>query len=384
MIERPNPANRGRVPFGESTTGQSREALARSLGIRGEVVKILEATNAAHILMDAAEAERLSRHPQVELIEQVRTMTLASTQVDPGWGLDRLDSPTPALDNEFTYVNDGSGQTIYVIDSGLNFGWSGIAPEFDGRAEVVYDVNGGNGIDCYEYGHGTPVSLVLAGETYGVAKGATIKMAKVTTDCTGEADDSAVAYAFNWLAANAPPGTIVNFSMGYHYEDPFIYCDYPATNGIIEKAIKTASANGIIIVASAGNDGCNVADFTPARLPEVFVVGATTDARLDQGQDEKWLLSRTGWNISTFSPGHRIDTLSRHGLPIIMSGTSFAAPYMSGMFALACQHAAPYCSSGNTAEIYEFMRATATAGTVTESDGTPVIGAHSRFIRQQW
>ena len=388
LIERPNPANRGRVPFGETTTGQSRAALANSLGIRGEVVKILDELNAAHIRMDAREAERLSHDPRIARIEQDQWMSLAggTVQENPGWGLDRLDEATPKLDNQYHYYGDGAGQTVYVLDSGLNIGNINVANEFDGRASVIYDVNGGSGTDCYNNyrGHGTPVSSIIGGETRGVAKGVTIKMAKVTDGCTENVATSTLVYAFNWLSANESPGTIVNYSLAMQHREPFTYCDIPILSGELEFAIQKAFYRGIIIVVAAGNDGCNVVDFTPTRIPEAFVVGATTRALLDQGKDAKWSDSRSGWNIATFSPGEYVGVIDGNGFPTSASGTSFAAPYMTGIFASACQGVYPFCESGDTFSIYHFMRNTGTLGTVTEADGSPLSGSPSRFIRQQW
>ena len=56
------------------------------------------------------------------------------------------------------------------------------------------------------------VSSAAAGSTYGVAKGATLIMVKITDGCTG--DIYIAVLAFNWLAENAPAGTIVNMSYG--------------------------------------------------------------------------------------------------------------------------------------------------------------------------
>ncbi|MBC5765122.1 hypothetical protein [Ramlibacter albus] len=58
------------VPFGEPSTGQSKAALAVELGIRGDVVYILEAINGAVLSIDAADAERLRKDPRVLSVDQ--------------------------------------------------------------------------------------------------------------------------------------------------------------------------------------------------------------------------------------------------------------------------------------------------------------------------
>lgn len=64
-------ASRSSVPpFGEHGTGQSREELARVLGINGKVAKIFTSMNAAHLRVDATDAARLMRDPRVMRVEQ--------------------------------------------------------------------------------------------------------------------------------------------------------------------------------------------------------------------------------------------------------------------------------------------------------------------------
>ncbi|MBS4097105.1 MAG: S8 family serine peptidase [Sulfuricella sp.] len=216
----------------------------------------------------------------------------------------------------------------------------------------------------------------------GVAKGATLVIAKITNGCTGYSDESTQILAFNWLAANAPAGTIVNFSLAYSNADN--NCFTPFFSLPLENAIIAAHNAGIIVVVAAGNDGCDTANFSPTNIPQAFVVGATTQLRLP-GVDAKWYLSRTGWNISTFSPGRDVRVMDQNGSTITASGTSFAAPYVAGIFAIACQTAGTtYCKTRGTANLYTDLRNTGTLNTVTNSDGTPLTGATSRFIRQQW
>ncbi len=155
-------------PFGGHGTGQSREGLATALGLSGQVVSIFETINAAHIKMDAKEADRLRRHPQVLEVEQDRMLTAQTTQTNPGWGLDRLDQSTTLLNQAYTYSANGAGQTIYILDSGLDLSKAAVAAEFGGRASIIYDVNGGSGADCL--GHGTKVASAAAGNSKGVAK----------------------------------------------------------------------------------------------------------------------------------------------------------------------------------------------------------------------
>lgn len=381
-----------RPKFGEPGTGQNKETLRTALGLRGKVISILESTNAAHIEMDANEAERLRYHPDVERMEQNVRFTASAVQLSPGWGLDRIDQSTTSLNSQYQYNANGTGQTVYVLDTGLDLANSTVAAQFGGRASVLWDVNGGNGADCH--GHGTQVASAVGGINHGVAKGAKLVIAKITTGCTKNTDAATLAFAFNWLAANAPRGTIVNLSYGIELKNLSnqLVCGNATTasQGIstsqsVEEAITAAYNAGIIIVVSAGNDGCDTAYYTPTRMPQVFVVGATSNARLGFGQDAKASLSRTGTNISTFAPGVNVNLLNYNGLPTTNSGTSFSAPYIAGIFAAACQFYTPYCNTQDTGTIYQELRNFGAIGTVVNPDGSTLTGATSRFIyRSPW
>ncbi len=192
--------------------------------------------------------------------------------------------------------------------------------------------------------------------------------------------------AFNWLADNTPRGTIVNLSSvsfdgsGNCSGNPFQYLSMT-----LETAITEAYNKGKIIVVAAGNDGCNTSRDSCTRLTQEFVVGATDSSRLGYGQDAKASYSRTGSNISTFAPGSNVSLLDQNGSPVTVSGTSFSAPYIAGVFAIACQAVVPYCSSTEIGTVYQALRDTGTLGTVTNPNGSTLTGATSRFIwKQAW
>ncbi len=231
----------------------------------------------------------------------------ATTQAPTyNWGLDRLDSPTPDLNSAYSYVNTGAGRTIYILDSGLALSNPTVAAEFGGRASIIWDVNGGDGNDCLD--HGTLVAGFAGGNVWGIAKGATLRIAKVSDGCTDLSQTSTHVTAFNWLAANAPKGTIVNWS--HAYSAGAGVCGFSMFVPELEAAITAAHNAGIIVVVAAGNDGCNTAYFSPANIPQAFVVGATSDNALylSSGRyDARYSIppysSRTGSNVSGFRTG---------------------------------------------------------------------------------
>jgi oryzin len=229
-----------------------------------------------------------------------------------------------------------------------------------------------------------------AGNTRGVAKGANLIIAKITTGCTGNTNADTWVLAFNWLAVNAPKGTIANLS--YAFSNGLYSCSNIFYQPL-EDAIRAAYNAGIIAVVAAGNDGCDTANYSPTRIPEAFVVGATDTSRFAYFQDSllvylpESIVSRYGANVSTFAPGGAVALINYNGAAWLNWGTSFAAPYMAGMFAVGCQAAGTLCDTmANAGVAYDALRNIGTLGTVVNSDGSALPGGTvSRFIsRSPW
>lgn len=385
---RPTPPN-----FGEHSTGHDKAELAKTLGLKkGKVHRIFDAINAVHVLADADEAEALRKDPRVLSVESDRVIAPEATvQVNPGWALDRLDQTSTALNNQYVYTYNGTGQTIYVLDTGLNLANSRVAAEFGGRASIVWDYYNGagwdsgdlGGYDCF--GHGTMVASAAAGATYGTAKGAKVKVIRISGDCTNGTSTSAIiAAALNNVSSVAARGDIINLSFGARNQDKSCTPIYDTAQ---ENAVRAAYNKGIAVVTAAGNDGCDVKDFAVKRQPEAFVVGATSTARFAYNQDARATFSRYGSNIAGFAPGQSINTLDHNGAAVSISGTSFSTPYVAGLLASVCQAIAPHCQTAANGVVYQgFKSAHSITGSVVEPNGTTLpAGTPSRFfVRNGW
>ncbi|MFN2364270.1 MAG: S8 family serine peptidase, partial [Halarsenatibacteraceae bacterium] len=103
----------------------------------------------------------------------------------------------------------------------------------------------------------------------------------------------------------------------------------------LEKAIERAVAEGIIIVAASGNNGSREVIY-PAAFPEVIAVGALEDN--DSDAPEVASYSNYGPEIDVVAPGSLIystfSTQQGGGSLGYMSGTSMAAPHVSGLAGL--------------------------------------------------
>ncbi|MDR0781577.1 MAG: S8 family serine peptidase [Pseudomonadales bacterium] len=377
---------RSKVPFGENSTGQSALELEIKLNLDGMVLKIYESTGMAHVKMSAKEAERLRRHPDVLWVEPEAIYTVAGSQSSPGWALGRIGSPYPSSSyTNYSWTYTGAGQTVYVLDSGLNVGTASVTAEFGSRASVIHDFNvGGVGEDCLN--HGTPVSSLIAGNRFGVAKGATIIMAKITEGCSKAIFAESIIESLNWLAANAPAGTIV------HIGAVPVSCGDISGSATKEAVISAANA-GIMVINPAGNDNCNVSGPYAGWLsiPQTFVVGALDTPAASLGIDMKDSASNWGSNISAWAPGAGVFALGIHpacsstaSSPCTFSGTSFAGPLVAGIAAVACQAAAGDCALYSVLDLYTVFRNSGTMGTVKEAGGGPLTSSPSRVVWQQW
>lgn len=365
-------------------SAKEKNDFAANMGITGTVNHIYPGIKAVNIKMDALEADLLSQDKRVLSIERDRVIHTQGAESYPGWALDRIDADTAYLDNIYYWQADGTGRTIYLLDTGVNTSLL----EFGGRVVTLWDINDPQhktstwGQDCN--GHGTAVADAAGGEVFGIAKGVKIISAKITTGCSDVSLLSTSILAFDWLAANAPAGAIVNWSISL--SPPLLTsttydCSVPVISTSLEAAMRRAYAQGIIIVVSAGNDACNTANYSPTRMNEVFAVGATNYSLLGSGWDAKSGFSRNGWQLDLFAPGEYVPLYSNDGIAYYMSGTSFSAAYVSGLFAIGCQLYPDYCI--NPGRAYNGLKSIMTANTVINADGSP-LGAPSLMIRQPW
>lgn len=235
------------------------------------------------------------------------------TQKNATWGVDRVDQRNLPLDKKYTYNEDGKGVTAYVIDTGINFPHV----DFEGRATSGPDYVDGDddSTDCY--GHGTHVSGIIGGKTYGVAKKISLVGLR-TVDCTGSGVVDDTIAAVDWVTAHAKGPSMINMSL-----------HFGPVEGL-DIAVANATKAGVVTVVAAGNFSEDACSESPARAKSAMTVGATAI------NDAQASFSNFGKCVDVYAPGVDItsDWIGSDTAINTISGTSMASPSALGVGAL--------------------------------------------------
>ena len=154
----------------------------------------------------------------------------------------------------------------------------------------------------------------------GVSWGTKILPLQALSD-NGTGDTLGIARAVRYAADRGVD--IINLSLGSDEEDTYL-----------RQAIQYALERNVIVIAAAGNDGCDCMVY-PARYPEVVAVGASNS----NGTTASF--SSYGSSLDIIAPGSGIKAPSwsqaapNNSYTQGLAGTSFASPYISGLLANA-------------------------------------------------
>jgi membrane-anchored mycosin MYCP len=226
---------------------------------------------------------------------------------------------------------EGAGVTVAVIDSGVDAN-----PKFGDRVAVGNTfANAPSGPawgDCA--GHGTEVAGIIAaapghGNAFeGVAPQAKILSIKVTNSEDQGISSTTLASAI--VEAVHAGAKVINVSI-----------DTPGDDTALRNAVYYALDNNVVVVAAVGNDvqkpssdgtaTAQTGPFYPANYPGVLSVGAVdSHGNLASFSDIKTNVSVTapGVGVTSTFPGTSGNAYAAD------EGTSFAAPFVSGLAAL--------------------------------------------------
>jgi subtilisin family serine protease len=317
--------------------------------------------------------KQLAKHPDVFQIHDNRPISGHNYRTSITVGAD-------VVRNYLGYTGAGIG--VAILDSGVSSwhddltrgGLNKTFPYGDQRVAKFVDFVGTKTTPYDDNGHGTHVAGIIAGNGYdsngeksGIAPKASIVSLKVL-DRNGAGTIGNIISALNWIVLNAKTYNIrvVNMSVGAAIHES--YLTDPLT-----LATKRVTDLGITVVTAAGNRGTNALGLTqyggimaPGNAPWVLTVGASsTMGTLTRNDDTLASFSSRGptykdylakpdlvapgtGTISLAAPGSLFYTtkltsllsgsLSLGSKPYLsLSGTSMAAPVVSGTVALMLQ-----------------------------------------------
>jgi serine protease AprX len=338
--------------------------LAKSVG--GERAEDFKVIPASVLNVTQSAAMQLARNPDVRFVTlDGPTRKHAKADAAPNAGALQttypLDVEAPAVWSGAAggIPATGKGITVAVVDTGLdrNHNDFHLIHRVDGsRQNNLAHIDGDN------YGHGTHVASIVGsrsedGRYIGIAPDARVLGVDVADD-NGVAFESDLLRGLDWVYQHEKDQKIrvVNLSVGVGM--PESYSTSP-----IDAAVERLWHDGLVVVAAAGNMGTasDAVFYAPANDPFVITVGCLDDnATPAPGDDTLCSISSRGRTEDGFAkpdvvaPGRKIvgalaagheklkvalaqqfnDRVTPDGQHIRLSGTSMAAPVVSGTVAL--------------------------------------------------
>ncbi|ARK31238.1 S8 family peptidase [Halalkalibacter krulwichiae] len=223
----------------------------------------------------------------------------------------------------------GEGVVIAVLDTGCDTSHFELKDQIiSGYNFTTDDDSNPNIFEDYN-GHGTHVCGTIAAAengkgVIGVAPKVRLLVLKVLGG-QGFGDTSwvteGVQFAMNWRGENGERVRVISMSLGGKEKDLALH-----------QAVQAAVKKDILVVCAAGNEG-DGDDQTdeyayPGAFPEVVQVGSVNNNR------EISKFSNTNCKIDLVAPGEDVLSTYLNGEFAVLSGTSMAAPHVSGAAAL--------------------------------------------------
>jgi subtilisin family serine protease len=296
------------------------------------------------------------------------------------WNLDAINVTDSGFDNR-QVLQDGTGVYVAVLDTGLLDSWRQYFPQQRIAVEYAIAFGGGGGEvgnvssqpNKWEHdqdSHGTHVTSTILGYSLGgtpvngVAPMATVIPVKVLNQ-NGSGWSSVVARGIVYVAdlkagplAGSP--VVINMSLGG-----------PTLDAMEKAAIDYAIGKGVIIVASAGNEGAAGMGYPGAYGPVISVAASGWIGEWTPAGNGSWWWDQdvpdptdpnqfyitdfssrqlAGQDLDVAAPGSWVvgpyQTNSGQTSYYFLGGTSMASPHVAGIVALMAQKDPALTASG--------------------------------------
>ena len=270
------------------------------------------------------ELETASQLQSLPIVEWAEPDQLRSTQALPNDQLYRQfqwDMRKIQAERAWDITTGSSDVVVAVLDTGVDASH----PDLAGKLLPGYDLLNDDEDPSDDSGHGTHNAGVIGAASNnsvgvaGISWGTKILPLKVLNS-SGVGPDSVISQGIIYAADHG--ARIINMSFGSS-----------TTSRVLVSAVRYAANKGVLMVAAAGNTAkVDNAIIYPAAYPEVVAVSATDES------DEVPDFSQHHPYVEISAPGvHIVSTFWRgagYGNYVSSSGTSDAAPHVSGLAAL--------------------------------------------------
>ncbi len=275
------------------------------------------------VILTQDELQRLVNDSNVKLIEKDKLISLDPVEVIPDDS--KVDEPlaqtTPwGITAVGSYVDASSiTRVAWIVDTGIDLDHPDLNVNTSLSRTFVRSGRDSRTADDLN-GHGTHVAGIIAARNnsigvVGVAAGARVIAVKVLNS-NGSGYVSDIVAGLDYVAENGNTNDVVNLSLG------------GSASTTLDNAVIGCANAGLIVCIAAGNSSSDANNYSPARVngTNIYTVSAHNSS------DVFASFSNYGNPpIDYCAPGVSIYSTYKGGRYATMSGTSMAAPHVSGI-----------------------------------------------------